>query len=808
MERYICIHGHFYQPPRENPWLDAIELQDTAYPYHDWNERITAECYAPNMASRILDEKGRIVQLVNNYSKISFDFGPTLLSWMESNAPDVYQAILHADKESRKRFSGHGSALAQAYNHMILPLANRRDKYTQVIWGIRDFEHRFGRKPEGMWLPETAVDLETLEILSELGILFTILAPRQAKRVRPIAGESWEDVSGEKVDPTMAYILSLPSGRTINLFFYDGPRSRAIAFEGLLKKGETFAQKILEAFSEGRSRPQLIHLATDGETYGHHHRHGDMALAYALHYIESKNLARFTNYGEYLERNPASHEVEIAENTSWSCEHGLERWRSDCGCNTGRGPGWTQAWRAPLREALDWTRDTTAPKYEEKARHYLNDPWGARNDYIEVILDRSPANLDRFLDRHAVHPLTEADKVTVLLLLELQRHAMLMYTSCGWFFDEISGLETVQIIQYAGRTIQLAQDLFGDDTASRFLELLEMAGSNVVERGNGRRIYEEFIKPSIIDLVKLTAHYVLSCLFEEYPERAQVYCYTVEREGYQTSEAGKVKLIVGRAMVTSTITRESAHFSFGALYFGDHNVNSGVREFEGEKACQTMVDEVTDAFARADLPETIRLLDKHFKASTYSLKSLFRDKQRKILDLILQSTLAEVEAIYRQLYEHHTPLMRYLADLGIPLPRAFYTAAEFVLNSNLRQSFAAEELDLDRIETLLKEARIEGIPLDSATLEYELRKSMERTAGRLLALPSDLRLLKKLDTAACLIGSLPFEVNTWELQNVCYKILQTNYPEIRQKAEEGDEDAMEWVRHFIALAEKLSVRID
>ncbi|MCA1724656.1 MAG: glycoside hydrolase, partial [Thermomicrobia bacterium] len=351
--RYVCIHGHFYQPPRENPWLEAIELQDSAYPYHDWNERITAECYAPNAASRILSGAGRIAQIVQNYARISFNFGPTLLAWMEAQAPDTYAAILDADRESRDRFSGHGAAMAQVYNHIILPLANRRDKWTQIHWGIADFTHRFGRAPEGMWLSETAVDLETLDILAEQGIAFTVLAPSQAGMVREIGAEEWEDVSGARIDPTRAYVQQLPSGRTIALFFYDGPISRGVAFEGLLDRGENLVNRLLGAFSDERDWPQLVHIATDGETYGHHHAHGDMALAYALHHIEAHDLAHLTIYGEYLERFPPTHEVQIIENTAWSCDHGVERWRSNCGCNTGGRPDWNQQWRGPLRAALD-----------------------------------------------------------------------------------------------------------------------------------------------------------------------------------------------------------------------------------------------------------------------------------------------------------------------------------------------------------------------------------------------------------------------------------------------------------------------
>ncbi|MHB9156179.1 MAG: DUF3536 domain-containing protein, partial [Endomicrobiales bacterium] len=461
MEKFVCIHGHFYQPPRENPWLEEIELQDSAYPYHDWNERINAECYAPNTASRILTPDGKVVIIGNNYSKISFNFGPTLLSWMEKHARDVYNEIIDADCRSRGLFSGHGSALAQAYNHMIMPLANRRDKYTQVLWGIRDFQKRFSRSPEGMWLPETAVDLETLDIMAELGITFTLLSPRQAKSVRKISGTSWQDATGGRVDPRMPYRCALPSGRTISLFFYDGPIAQEIAFGNLLSNGEGFAERLLSAFAENGVPAQLVHTATDGETYGHHHKYGDMALGYCLQYIETNKPARITNFGEYLERFPPAHEAEIFENSSWSCVHGVERWRANCGCNSGTHPGWKQEWRRPLREALDWLRDTLVHMYEEEASRYLSDPWAARNDYISVILDRSPENTGRFIREHASGEVKGDGRARLLKLLEMQRNAMLMYTSCGWFFDEISGIETVQVLQYACRAIQLSQELSG-----------------------------------------------------------------------------------------------------------------------------------------------------------------------------------------------------------------------------------------------------------------------------------------------------------------------------------------------------------
>ena len=806
-ERYICIHGHFYQPPRENPWLEAIEAQDSAYPYHDWNQRITAECYEPNTVSRILDSDDRIIKIVNNYAKISFNVGPTLLAWMKENALEVYEAILAADRESLRLFSGHGSALAQAYNHTILPLANRRDKYTQILWGIRDFEHRFARKPKGLWLPETAVDLESLEILAELEIQFTILAPTQARRVRRIGARNWRDVDGGLIDPTMPYLQRLPSGRSITLFFYDGPISRAVAFEALLSRGDNFAHRLVSAFSDQQTWPQLVHIATDGETYGHHHRHGDMALAFALDYIERNELARLTNYSEYLEKQPSTHSVEIFENTSWSCAHGVERWRSDCGCHTGGQAGWNQSWRAPLRDALDWLRGRLNPLYEEKAQELLRNPWAARDDYISVVLDRSRDNIDRFLGRHAVRSLDDDQKTRALKLLELQRHAMLMYTSCGWFFSELSGIETVQVIQYAARSVQLAEDLFGDGLEDAFLERLEKAKSNIPHKKDGRRIYERSVKTQMVDWEKVGAHYAVSSLFESYPERSRVYCYDVKREDSHSFEAGRPKLVLGRAKLTSRITRASTVLSYGALHFGDHNVSAGVRKFVGDEDYQNLLTDVGEPFSRGDFPEVIRLFDREFGKSNYSLRSLFRDQQRKIVNLILKSALEEAEGVYRGLYERHAPTMRFLTDMGTPPPQAFSRAAQFVLNGNLRATFETEPLDPERVQGLLEQARAEGVVLDGPTLAFALQGTIDRLAGRLSADPAHIEEVRSLDAAIELSRALPFEIELGKVQNRYYRLAKKDLPGLQNRASQGDETAREWLQYFTSLGENLRMRV-
>lgn len=811
MEQYICIHGHFYQPPRENPWLEAIELQDSAYPFHDWNERITSECYAANGASRILDGQGHITEIAKNYARISFNFGPTVLSWMENYAPSSYQAIIAADIESRELFSGHGSALAQAYNHMILPLANKRDKYTQIRWGISDFEHRFSRKPEGMWLAETAVDTDSLEVLAEHGIKFTILSPYQAGRVRPLGGdeEAWYDVSGGRVDPTTPYTQKLPSGRSITLFFYDGPISQGVAFEGLLTQGENLANRLLGAFSEERTWPQLVHIATDGETYGHHHRFGDMALAYALQYIEDHELAHLTIYGEYLEKHPPTHEVEIIENSSWSCYHGVERWRSNCGCNSGMNPGWSQEWRKPLRESLDWLRDMLIPLYEKEANRYVKDPWAVRDDYITIILDRSEETFDNFFKKHSRRALSDSEISKMLKLLELQRHAMLMYTSCGWFFDEISGIETVQIIQYAGRVIQLAKEtLQTQELENGFLQRLQIAKSNIPEHGDGATIYEKFVKPAMVDLKKVVAHYAVSSLFTNNSFTSngngkEVYCYQVSCYDCQVLEAGKTKLAIGKAHVTSAVTRESEDLAFGVLHFGDHNLTGGVRDCNPQ-IHEQHVAEITNAFWRADLPETIRLLDKYFLELTYSLRSLFRDEQRNILQVILRTSLDNAESAYRQVYENNAPLMRFLTDLDIPLPKVFRSAADFVLNADLRQAFEHEDIDIERIKGILEEVDEGDIELDTTDLAHTLKHTLEWMEERMLHHPTNLPLLKKIEAVVNLACALPFEVDFWQIQNIYYEMSQSIYPDFQERAANGNETAQTWIEHFTALGQSLS----
>jgi len=807
VKRQICIHGHFYQPPRENPWLETVEHQESAYPFHDWNERITAECYGPNAASRILDDRGYIQRIISNYSRISFNFGPTLLAWLERAKPAVYEAILEADVSSRTRFSGHGSALAQAYNHSILPLCTRRDKVTQVRWGIRDFESRFGRQPEGIWLPETAVDIETLEVLADEGLRFTLLAPHQAAGVHsPKAPGVWREVYGSRIDPKRPYIVSLPSGKTINVFFYDGPVSQAVAFERLLHNGDRFADRLLSAF-DGREGTQLVHIATDGETYGHHHRHGDMALAYALNRIETDPTLTLTNYGEFLERFPPQDEVKVAERTSWSCAHGVERWRSDCGCSSGMHPSWHQAWRGPLRAALDWLAAELARIFEARARPLLPSPWRARDAYIDVILDRSDESVQRFFHRYAARTLTDEQVTEALKLLEMQRHALLMYTSCGWFFDEISGIETTQIIRYASRAIQLAEEVADARLESMFLERLAGAPSNVIDHGNGARIYERFAQPLRVDLPKLVAHYAVSSLFTDYQSQATVYAYSIRRLDHFASSLGRNRLTVGKLRAVSEITRESAILSYGFVHLGDHNMSGGVRAFQGDREYQTMRDDVVSAFARADVPEALRLLDKHFGELTYSMRSLFRDEQRRVLDVVVGSAMSDAESLSTQLYERNSPLLRYLASLDLPLPKPLRGLADFVLNTSLTTELQRHELDHERIHHLLREAHALGTELDRVGMVFALQSKIEESTQRWADAPDRLGRLRRLRNAIELARALPFDVDLSTAQTEFYAFMESALPRFEQQAQQGDKVAAEWVTHFAALGEALRIRV-
>ncbi|MCP3979599.1 MAG: DUF3536 domain-containing protein [bacterium] len=808
MSRYVCIHGHFYQPPRENAWLGAVEVQDSAHPYHDWNQRITAECYAPNASSRILDRNERIVELVNNYSRISFNFGPTLLVWLERHEPETYRAILDGDRESRRRFSGHGSALAQVYSHPILPLCNERDRRTQVAWGLRDFEQRFGRPAEGMWLPETAVDLASLETLAEHGVRFSILAPSQAALIRRRGEREYGEIGEDGFDTTRPYRLNLASGRTIDLFFYHGGISRAVAFEQLLGRGEELARRLVEPLQQPADHARLVHIATDGESYGHHHRFGDMALAYALHAIEEQGLAKITNYGEYLERHPPEDEVRIHERTSWSCAHGVERWRGDCGCASEYRQGWHQAWRAPLRDALDRLRDAVTPRFEQAAADYFDDPWGARDAYVERLLDATDDAAHDFLARHATGANDDADRTRALELMELQRNLLLMYTSCGWFFEDVSRIEGIQILQYAARAAELAERCFERPFEAPFLELLESAPSNVMEFGNARRLYESKVLPARVDAAKLGAAHAASLLFDDETAAPPQVHFSVEQEEQVRDAAGEAKLAVGRLRVVSRLTHESEDLTFGFAHLGDHNLSGGIRPFRGESDYREAGDELQRCFGAADYPETVRLLDRLFPGTRFSLKTLLVDTRRRILSTILGSTLRDAQDVHRRLYRQHASLMRFLGGLDVPSPEALRATAELVLNGGIREALESAELDTLRVRRLLDEMLGASIPLHEDDLGFAARDAVLRAMRRLERSPEDCAALDRLETAVRLVRDLPFDVVLAQTENSFFRLVSERIDPLRERATQGDAQAEAWLRRVRELGAALHVAVD
>ncbi|MFC1634424.1 DUF3536 domain-containing protein [Planctomycetota bacterium] len=808
MDKYICVHGHFYQPPRENPWLEDVELQDSAYPYHDWNARITEECYRQNAASRILGSDRKIIDIVNNYANMSFNFGPTLLYWLESHAPDIYEKILEADKKSRERFSGHGGAIAQAYNHMIVPLSNDHDKHTQVLWGIRDFQQRFEREPEGMWLPETAVDIPTLEVLAEHGITFTILAPRQARRIRAIGGRRWKNVNEGNMDATVPYVCNLPSGKRIVLFFYHGPTAQDIAYGGLLHSGKNLAAKMLDSFPKNSEQARLIHVATDGESFGHHHRHGDMALAYCLHHLETDNLAKITVYAEYLEKFPPNNEVEIWENSSWSCVHGVERWKNNCGCCANQALRGRQQWRAPLREALDWLRDTLSGIYEHRMSEFSGDPWHVRNEYISVANDRSFENVEKFVNDMVNKQLDNDCRITFLKLLEMQRNAMLMYTSCGWFFDNVSGIETVQIMKYAARAIQLCRDVKNEDLEPEFKNRLERVPTNNRRFGNGKDVYQAHVEPARVNLDRVGAHFALSSVFEEEnKEQAQIYCYSVENEEYQRSEAGVQILITQKLNIASKITLETQSFASAVLYLGDQNLFAALRPRLPEGDIDRIEQKLTEAFNKADNNEVMQLMNTAFELKNYSLSHLFKDQQREIVNRLLANTWEEIEASFRHIYDHNFALMLTIRNMHMPLPRPLATAAKFILNNDLCYEIEAEKIDLNRLKNLAEDARRLSLNLDKKRLRFVSGRKISRLMDCFKESLDDLDLLQTTGKTLEILKTVISGIDLQNAQNIFFEVAKSRYPEVEAKAQSGNETAAKWVADFKHLAQQLGLVI-
>ena len=789
-KNYLTIHGHFYQPPRENPWLETIEMQDSAAPFHDWNERINHECYKPNAVSRIVNHKVQILDIVNNYEMINFNLGPTLLSWLEVNDPNTYQRILNADKNSVQKYSGHGNAVAQVYNHMIMPLASEKDKYTQSIWGIKDFYHRFNRMPEGIWLAETAVDADTLKVLVDCGIKFTILSPYQAKKIRKVGEKdenSWQDVSWGNVDPgrTYRYFLKDGTDRYIDLFFYDGSISKSVAFEELLRNGDKFIKRLQDGISNSRNYDQLINIATDGESYGHHTMLGNMALSYTVRKKIKKTDFILTNYGEFLEKYLPVYEVDIQEHSSWSCCHGVGRWKEDCGCSTGAAPGWNQKWRKPLRKSLDWLRDELYVIYEKNISKYLKDPWGARNRYIDVILDRKEKTINHFCAAEADRTLTPVEIVNVIKLLEMQRHAMLMYTSCGWFFADISGIETTQILKYAARAMQIAEEFQEVDLETNFLKILSEAKSNIQKYGNGKDVYLKFVKPSIVSVKQVVSHWAISSLFEEYENETNIYCYKIKSLDYSKIHKFGTNLVIGRIKVVSSITFEQHDMIFALLHYGDEDFHCVIRGYAGKSEYDGIKENLIGKYEALPLTEVIRGLDEYFGREYFTLKDLFIEEKRKIINILIQDKLEKFSSTYKNLYEEAKVPMLQLKELGLQVPEEFKISAEYAIRSSLNslvegvEDLGNKEL-LEQAIIIKKEAKKIGITpgdkfIQDVYSNYICKKVKQLSKNK------DIDDFKSLLESLNFIEKLELNPDLSSAQNIYFNIIYKKIPDLITK---------------------------
>ncbi|WP_413165818.1 DUF3536 domain-containing protein [Capilliphycus salinus ALCB114379] len=744
---YIVIHGHFYQPPRENPYINAVERQPCAEPYHDWNERIYHECYRPNALARVLNDHGEVVGIINNYEYLSFNIGPTLMSWLERYDLQVYQRIIEGDRLSCQRLNGHGNAIAQVYNHIIMPLANERDKYTQIRWGKADFKSRFGRDPEGMWLAETAIDYPTVEALINEGIRFTILAPSQALRCRLLASEEtpepeWIEVGEGQIDPTRPYRCYLKDetgkkdkSRYLDIFFYDGPISADMGFDDVLSSSGHLAGRLGQAV-HGDGRPcQVISVATDGETFGHHKGGTEKCLAYAFVEEFPRLGWTVTNFAHYLSLNPPTWEVELKPVTAWSCFHGVSRWEDNCGC--GGGGVWHQHWRRPLRDTLNWLRDQLIEVYQTYGHQFFNDPGIVRDDYIRVIRDRSQTNLEQFFSQYQTHPLTELERIDALRLLEMQRHSLLMFTSCGWFFEEISRPEGTQLLRYASRAIELAAEVTGIDLEAEFLRRLALAQSNVELFKTGDEVYRQLVKTSQISFEQVAAHYAISSLFTTYTREQQIYCYNTQQLDYQIGHIGTLTLAVGRVQLTSEITREQMDFVFAVLHLGGWDFHCCIQPFAGRRAYNELKQHLFEALQQASAAQVILGMVKIFGEQSFSLQDLFAEERQRIMGLLSQETLTRLDQLYTQVYrDNYGVIMAFHRD-RVPVPQELQVAVEVALSHRCVTIVRALEAESSNGLSLNHLAALEAITTEASQLRCgihngEVRDTLERLILRSL----------------------------------------------------------------------------
>ena len=719
-DKYLILHGHFYQPPREDPWSGVVDRQDSAYPYHDWNARIHEECYAANTDARTLDGSGRIREIVNNYAYISYNFGPTLLSWMEGHDPEAYLKIIEADRLSIERTGGFGNAMAQVYNHVIMPLANEHDKYTQIRWGLEDFKSRFGRDAEGIWLAETAINMDTAAVLADCGIRFVVLSPTQAEAFRDGGDGEWVDVSGNSIDTTQAYRLKTSKG-DLAVFFYDMDISKSVGFEHLLTSSENFRNRILSAFSNEAAH-LMVNIATDGESYGHHEAFANMCLASMVSDNGDGGHFIMTNYAHFLSLFPPRAEVRLKEGnnglgTAWSCAHGVGRWMEDCGCSGGGGPGWNQKWRAPFRNALDFLRDRIAEAGAKAAEGLLKDFWAARDDYIRVILDSSDAGFNAFLGDHAPRILTDGERGQVRMLMEAQRYAMYMYTSCGWFFSEISGIETVQCMRYAARALEFSKDLVPAGTEEKFLEMLSYAVSNIPAYGNGRKVYEDLVLAHIMDGSGVINQYVLERLLSGEQDSDRMYCYRIRLHDLKTVEKDGGTVYSGAAELFNEVTRASGNYIFYIIRKSRLDIRSWIKPFEDARIREFLDLTVIES----SVPELEKKMGDWFKRS-FTLDDLKFDYKEKLIGELFKTSFLKLHEMQTVDLDGYMELLEYYAKMHIPIPEVERSAIEATLNNEIRRRLkmledGGEIDDFGSVAGILSAAQATRLNVNISTVE-------------------------------------------------------------------------------------------
>ena len=611
------------------------------------------------------------------------------------------------------------------------------------------------------------MNTDTLEVLAKHGIKFTILSPYQARRTRKIKDRKWRDATNAKIDPKKAYRCNLPSGNSISLFFYDGPASQGVAFEGLLDNGEKFADRLRDLFTDEEG-VQLAHIATDGESYGHHHRYGEMALSYCLNALEKDEDIHLTVYGEFLEKFPPEHEVEIIENSSWSCSHGVERWRSNCGCNTGGNMGWTQEWRAPLRRAFDEVREIFIGLYEREMSAYTADPWGLRNAYIHVVLDRSYAHVLSFLAENIQRELSEEDRIKILTLLEMQYHTMLMYTSCGWFFDEVTGIESMQDVFYAARAIQLAEKVSGERYEQDFINRLEEVHSNIEEFGNTAVAYQRLVKPMIIDSVRVGAHFAVASIFENFPHEMKLFNFHATTKYRNYYEAGKYKLVIGHTLFQSGLTLEKVDISFAVLHLGEHHLYGGVREFLGDEPLRQLEEKVVQSFQKSDIHEIFNLMDRFFGNHNYSFWHLFKDEQRLTMDLVMESVRKNTEGLMNRMYEDNYPILQVFKEINLNVPQQLKIPVDLAMNTKLTKLFKSEKTNVSELKNVLDAAERIDVVLDLVTLNYLADAKVSDLMKRLCETPEDDQLIQDTLELVGLIEGSRITPEYWEAQNFAF----------------------------------------